>query len=61
MKSVRFFIFALVIALTTQVQAKKSEVNRIDPPYWWVGMNNTNLQLMVYGENIAETNPSIKL
>jgi len=59
MKSVRFFIFTLVIILTTQVQAKKAEVNRIEPPFWWVGMNNPNLQLMVYGENIAETNPSI--
>jgi len=57
MKSVRFFIFTLVIVLTTQVQAKKTEVNRIDPPDWWVGMNNPSLQLMVYGENISETNP----
>ncbi len=57
MKSIYLFIFTLILTLSIQVHAKKTEVNRIDPPYWWVGMNNTNLQLMVYGENIAETNP----
>jgi len=59
MKSVYFFILTFVIVLTTQVQAKKPEVNRIDPPSWWVGMKSPNLQLMVYGESIAETNPML--
>ncbi|MBP9030042.1 MAG: cyclomaltodextrinase N-terminal domain-containing protein, partial [Bacteroidales bacterium] len=34
-------------------------VERIEPPCWWVGMNNPNLQLLVYGKNIASAQVSI--
>lgn len=41
--------------------AKQNEgINRIDPPYWWVGMANDTLQLMVNGPGIAEADFSIK-
>lgn len=30
------------------------KVDRIDPANWFVGMKNTSLQLMVYGENIRQ-------
>ncbi|MCH7524848.1 MAG: glycoside hydrolase family 13 protein [Bacteroidetes bacterium] len=36
-----------------------SQVEKIEPPFWWTGMNNTELQLMVYGENIADYDISI--
>ena len=29
-------------------------VERVEPPFWWVGMNNANLQLMLYGEDLAQ-------
>ncbi len=32
---------------------------RIEPMFWWVGMQNPNLQLLVHGENIAQTDVSI--
>ena len=32
---------------------------RVDPPSWWAGMKNPELQLMVYGENISSTTPVI--
>lgn len=28
-------------------------VERIDPPYWWAGMKNDTLQLMVSGKDVA--------
>ncbi len=34
-------------------------IERIEPPFWWVDMNNQELQLMVYGENISSYNPSL--
>ncbi|MEE4258187.1 MAG: glycoside hydrolase family 13 protein [Bacteroidales bacterium] len=52
-------IFLLLFVISFNSYAEKTEVKRIDPPSWWVGMNNPNLQLMVYGENIAETLPVI--
>ncbi len=30
-----------------------ANINRIDPPFWYVGMNNPQLQLLVYGDGIA--------
>ncbi len=39
---------------------KAQTVEFIEPPFWWVGMQEKNLQLMVYGENIAKLNPIIK-
>jgi glycosidase len=37
----------------------QSTVERIEPPFWWVGMNNTELQIMLYGENVADAKPII--
>ncbi len=37
----------------------KLTVDRIDPPFWYVGMSNGELQLMAYGENVG--NASVKV
>jgi neopullulanase len=34
-------------------------IERIEPPFWWVGMKSEKLQLMVYGKNIAAYAPEI--
>ncbi len=59
MNYLRIYILLATVMLSWQVQAKKPKVTRIDPPGWWVGMENPNLQLMIYGERIAETTPEI--
>ncbi|MCF6224162.1 MAG: glycoside hydrolase family 13 protein [Flavobacteriaceae bacterium] len=30
------------------------EIQKVEPPFWWVGMHNPKLQLLIYGENISE-------
>ena len=30
------------------------QVEKVEPPFWWVGMKNSNLQLMLYGNKIAD-------
>ena len=30
-------------------------LDRVEPSFWWVGMKNPDLQLMVHGESIADT------
>jgi glycosidase len=32
---------------------------RIEPPFWWAGMQDTSLQLMVYGKDVSLTNALI--
>ena len=36
------------------------EIERVEPKNWWVGLKNTNLQLLVKHPNIANATPEIK-
>jgi glycosidase len=38
----------------------QNQISRIEPPNWWAGMHNPALQLLLYGKNVAELNPSIE-
>lgn len=40
--------------------AAKPATPSIEPPFWWTGMNNTQVQLMVHGTDIRDAEPSIK-
>jgi len=42
------------------VNAQSVNLNRVEPPNWWIGMENTELQLLIHGENISTTKPIIK-
>jgi Glycosidases len=35
--------------------AQAPEIERIDPPFWWVDMERSTVELMVYGDDLAET------
>jgi len=32
---------------------KHQEILHVEPPFWWIGMQEPNLQLMLHGDNIA--------
>ena len=32
-----------------------TDISRLEPACWWVGMKNPELQIMVYGKNIASS------
>jgi len=49
-------IFIIALFFTTSIF---SQISKIEPPYWWVGMNNHQLELMLYGDNISEYKLSI--
>ncbi len=50
MKTVFSILGALLLTLSTYAAMN---VNKIDPPFWYAGMQNPELQLMVYGEDIG--------
>ena len=37
-----------------------SQIERVDPPNWWVGFKNNELQLMIKGEGISKYKPSVQ-
>ena len=58
MLKAKFLLLTLLMSAMTTNAAKntKISIDRIDPTYWYVGMRNPSLQLMVYGENIGSVN-----
>lgn len=36
-----------------------SQIERIEPPFWYAGMKNPELQILFYGKNIAQYNVSV--
>src|SRR5512138_2018585 len=47
------------LLLATLVHGQEVAVQRVDPPSWWTGFKNTELQLLVYGKNISTTDVRI--
>ncbi|NET34645.1 MAG: glycoside hydrolase family 13 protein [Cyanothece sp. SIO1E1] len=38
----------------------QEQINRVEPPFWWAGMKNSKLQLLIHGDNIAQLTPKIQ-
>ena len=45
----------LLLVVPAFVWAQSPTVDRIDPPFWWVGMERPTVEFLVHGEDIAET------
>ncbi len=57
----KYFLKAYLVAFIIMVLPFLSLAQdiRVEPPFWWTGMKNNELQLMVHAENIASTQPVI--
>ncbi|MBY0486930.1 MAG: glycoside hydrolase family 13 protein [Flavobacteriaceae bacterium] len=51
MKKIIFFL--LVSSLSF------AQIDRVEPPFWWSGMNLSSVQIMFYGKNIAQYDVSV--
>lgn len=36
-----------------------AQIERVEPPHWWLGFENSEVQLMIYGENIGKAEVSL--
>ncbi|WP_233131683.1 glycoside hydrolase family 13 protein [Robiginitalea sediminis] len=50
---------ALLAILLMSCTVKITAQIRVEPPHWWVGMHDTSLQLMLYGEGLAGYTPHL--
>jgi neopullulanase len=50
-----FFLILYILGSTLFAQ----KIDRIEPAYWWVGMENNQLELLIYGKDIAQFTPSV--
>ena len=49
----------LGLAAVAAPSAQAAEIERLEPPFWWVGFEQPQVQLLVYGEDIATLSPSL--
>ncbi len=54
----RLFLI-LVLAASVVPSWAKFAIDTVNPPYWWVGMANDTLQVMVHGKDIRDTDVSV--
>ena len=52
-------IFLFVISLVFSISTFALNVDRVEPLFWWIGMKNPTVQLMVHGPNIASSQVSL--
>jgi glycosidase len=52
--------FYTIIALAVFLNTFSQKLERVEPMFWWAGMKSPELQLMIYGEKISETDVAIK-
>jgi len=52
-----FLLLTLLLPLTCD--AGQSVISRVEPPFWWTGFSETELQLMVYGDHISAWTPRV--
>ena len=59
MRTFKLLMLALLLASGMAASAAY-KIDRLEPAFWWAGMENSELQLLVYGEGISELRPEIK-
>ena len=45
----------LILFFALNAFTQNTKLERVEPPNWWAGMKSSELQLMVYGDNISKT------
>jgi glycosidase len=51
---IKFFLVLVITSIAGSSTARIPALERVEPGFWWVGMHNPDLQLLVHGDNIAE-------
>ena len=52
LKKTTLFLFFMSVTLHAQI-------DKVEPPFWYAGMKNTELQLLFYGKDIAQCKVSV--
>jgi glycosidase len=55
----KLIISACLVLVQLVTQAADISITRMEPSFWWVGMKNTELQILVYGNNISASKLSL--
>ena len=51
------WVFFLVVFISPLKSSETYRIDHLEPPFWWAGMAENKLQLMVHGKNISDLEP----
>lgn len=54
----KYLLSTVLICFALSLFAQNT-IQHIEPPNWWAGMKNPNVQLMIHGDRIADFHPSV--
>ena len=49
-----FVVFSLLLLLNAFLSEVNAQVERVEPPFWWSGMKNSEIEILFYGKDIAD-------
>ncbi len=52
-------LYRILLVVLLFSASVKAQIQKTEPPFWYAGMNNPELQIMFYGKNIAQYEPSV--
>jgi glycosidase len=52
-------IISFALIFTTSILFVSAQVERVEPAFWWVGMKNPKLQLLIHGKDISKNQVAI--
>jgi len=55
----RVSVLILFVLTQTILTVAANPPKHVEPPFWWIGMNNTHLQLLIHGEDVGLTTPEM--
>ncbi|MBD1260464.1 glycoside hydrolase family 13 protein [Maribacter polysiphoniae] len=55
----RILFILTVVLLQSSTSYGQQPINRVEPPNWWIGMQYNEVELMVYGQDIASYSVSL--
>ena len=58
MKKLNFLMVKILVAVLFSVSTF-AQIDRVEPPFWYAGMNLSSVQIMFYGKNIAQYDVAI--
>jgi len=58
-KKLSVFVVILFANISLLI-GQKNPIEKVEPPFWWTGMKNNNLQLLVYGKSIGKATVKLK-
>ena len=56
----RIYLSVILLILPLVGLAQKVSIDHVEPPFWYVGFQESVLQIMVHGPNISQTEISVK-